>query len=102
MKFMKVTLDLDPRRVWAIEEVAEAQGLSLSDVVNKLIALPAPRRKGKQSPEVREVTRRRVAELQAAGFSDVQIGHAIDRVPAHVGRVRRELGLVANKGKVTV
>lgn len=94
---MEVKLRLDPKVVWRLSEIAEARNVRIEQVVEQLLEFQNSGHKGKVSSAQSEETRKRIVELHAEGRTDSEIGMRIDRVPAHVARVRRGLGLTANK-----
>lgn len=102
---MLVKLELDEKRVWRYSDAAEERGMRLGDyLVARLDQLDAEGEAVARGEAMRhsmwatgEQTRKRVAELVAAGWTDAEIAEDIDRVKAHVQRVRRGLGLKPNR-----
>ena len=96
-----MSVKLDPKLVWRLGELAEARGLSTSEVVAELLAGGAsPAGKVYLTTEG-DQTRAEVARLHGLGFTDEQIAERVGRVREHVARVRRRLGLKVNREKVT-
>ena len=102
MSAMDVKWRLDPKVVWRLSEIAEVRGVRVEQVVESLLDFQNSGHKGKVSADQSRETRRLIREHHGDGLTDSQIGMRIDRVPAHVARVRRELGLVANKKRKSV
>lgn len=94
---MELKLKLDPKVVWKLSEIAEIRGVRIEQVVESLLSFQNSGHKGKVSADQRRETQRLIRRFHTEGLTDSQIGMRIDRVPAHVARVRRELGLPANK-----
>lgn len=92
---MIVKLDLDPRVVWRLSEIAERRGVTESVVVAELVGT----RPRTARQDAGEVTRKKVIELHAAGLSDREIALSVGRVVEHVSRVRKAAGLPRNGEK---
>lgn len=84
---MRVTVDLDPRDVWRLEEQAEKRGVTPGEVLRDILALKHTARK----------TRERVREQVKAGKCDADIAKAIGSTNRYVAEIRRGLGLPANR-----
>lgn len=83
---MKVTVDLDPRDVWRIQQLAEEQNTTPGQIVrSELIA----RRDGIEF-------RNRVRARVIAGMCDADIAAELNRTPGSIAAVRRDMGLPAN------
>lgn len=85
-------LDLHPKVVWAMDELAEKRGVSVADLVTEAV-LP----KMRKPSLVGEKTRADVVRLHGEGLTDIQIAARLGRVPEHVARLRRAAGLKPNK-----
>lgn len=94
---MIVKLDLDPKLVWRLEEQAEAEGVTVAQIVARAFA---PRSTVQGSAGDR--TRAEVARLHGAGLPDAEIAVRVGRVQEHVARVRRGLGLKPNRRRQRV
>lgn len=92
---MKVTLDVEPRDLWELTEMAERQGKSLPDFLLERML----RRTG--------TVQQRLTDLHADGYCDADIGIALDMDLQKTAAMRRALGLRANprfpaaKGRTT-
>jgi hypothetical protein len=84
---MKVTVDLDPRDVWRIQEKAEQLGVRPGDVLRDEITLQ------RRSRDMRE----KVRELVKAGLCDADIAARLHYSNGWVADTRRGLGLPANR-----
>ena len=83
---MKVSIELDPRTVWAVTETAEKLGISNSELLEQ--RLSGLRRK--TIPE-------RVREVHARGFCDADIADELGYLVGTVGTIRRRLDLAPNR-----
>ncbi|RLK47638.1 hypothetical protein [Microbacterium telephonicum] len=83
---MKVTVDLDPKDVWRIQDRAEREGITPGQALRNELA---PRR---TTLEYRDRVRARVL----AGLCDADIATELNRTPGEIARVRRGEGLPAN------
>ncbi|MGG7450578.1 hypothetical protein ACQ3HE_06775 [Plantibacter auratus] len=82
---MKV--DIDPKVWWALEDRAEASGLTLEQFLTVAAA----------SYEPTMTTPQKVRALWEQGKCDADIAGEMKVAPASVAAVRRQLGLPANK-----
>lgn len=88
---MKVTVEIHPRDLWKLTEVAEKQGMKLNQFLYRsaMTALQ-PKKVEKEPIEVR------IASLNAQGMHDGEISVALGLTRAQVATKRRKLGLQAN------
>jgi hypothetical protein len=84
---MRVTVDMDPRDVWRLQERAEREGVTPGEVLRDELA---PRR---SALEFHDRVRARVR----AGMCDADIAEELGRAPGTIAEVRRGLGLKANR-----
>jgi hypothetical protein len=84
---MKVTVDLDPRDVWRIQEKANKAKVRPGDVLRDELA------HRRNTLEYRTRVRARVL----AGLCDADIAGELGRAPGEIARVRRGEGLPANR-----
>ncbi|MEW1705974.1 hypothetical protein AB0230_01925 [Microbacterium sp. NPDC089190] len=83
---MKVTVDMDPRDVWRIQQLAEAQHVTPGEILRSELAA---RRDGLEF-------RNRVRARVIAGMCDADIAAELNRTPGAIANVRRDMGLPAN------
>ena len=84
---MRVTVDLDPVVVWRIQELAEKRGVTAGVVLRDELA------RSQHGLEVRDLVRAKVL----AGSCDADIAAVVGATPGWVAKVRRGLGLPANR-----
>lgn len=90
---MLVEVDLDPRIVDVLRDRAAAWRVPFDVVVNDALSGLRGGRNLRAQPLLRDSVRERVE----AGACDADIAAALHTTVAHVGRVRRGLGLPANR-----
>lgn len=93
---MILKIELDPKLVWRLDEVAERRGVSAAELAAEVVEKAFVQRPSKLAL-AGERTRAEVARLHAEGLTDVEIAERIGRVQEHVARTRRVLGLKPNR-----
>lgn len=83
---MKVTVDLDPRDIWHIQQQAESRGITPGAVLREQLATR------RNNLELRDRIRSRVL----AGLCDADIAAELNQTPRRIAETRRNLGLPAN------
>ena len=84
---MRIMVDLDPRDVWRIQERAERLGVTPGQVLRGELE------SRRNAANVRE----RVRALVVSGACDADIAGELSYTPGRVAKIRRELGLPANR-----
>lgn len=88
---MKITVNIDPRVVYVLQERAQATGLDFDTVVNDALGYVIARPRS-QSP-----LPTRVGVYVRAGYTDKEIAHLLALPLSRVGGMRRDQGLKPNK-----
>ena len=83
---MKVSIDLDPRTVWAVTETAERLGITNSELLEQRLS-------GLRRLSIPE----RVRDLHARNFSDADMADELGYLVGRVAEIRRKLGLPPNR-----
>ncbi|WP_298745290.1 hypothetical protein [uncultured Microbacterium sp.] len=84
---MKITVDLDPRDIWRIQERAEREGITPGQILRDELTTK------RTALERRTRIRARVL----AGMCDADIAKELDTTNQHVAAIRRSEGLPANR-----
>ena len=94
---MILKVDLDPKLVWKLGEVAEKNGVTVDQLVaGVLVNRLQLRRMTPRKPE----RQARIVELHGEGFTDVEIAEQLECVREYVVQIRRRHGLKPNRKKV--
>lgn len=91
---MIVKLELDPKLVWRLEELAEKGGQSLGQYIADLVTLRAPAPRLRPGSRAAEILR-----LHGEGLTDVEIAERLECVRAYVTQIRNRHGLKPNRGQ---
>jgi len=83
---MKVTIDMDPRDIWRIQQAAATQGVTAGEILRRELTVR------------RDVLafHDRVRSRVLAGLCDADIAAEMNRTPGAIAHVRRGMGLKAN------
>jgi hypothetical protein len=85
---VEVKVDIEPRLLWALEERATREGITLPQL---LLGAAVARFKPQQS------TADRVKALWDRNFPDADIAEQLHITPGYVAGVRRDMGLPAHR-----
>lgn len=84
---MKVTVELDPRIVWRIQDEAERQGITPGDVL-----------RAELTPRTGTIpAAQRIREMHATGMCDADMAEQLRYLPGTIANIRRDMGLPANR-----
>ena len=96
---MILKVDLDPKLIWRLGEVAEKNGVTVDQIVAGLLVNRLQQRRVTPRKPERQA---RIVELHGEGFTDVEIAEQLECVREYVVQIRRRHGLKPNRKKVSV
>lgn len=92
---MNVTVRLDPQVLWKLTEKANRRGMTLKEFAADVLEQQLPKAQKRQAAA--RATEERIRVLHGEGFTDAEMAAQVDRVQEHVARLRRSMGLKANR-----
>lgn len=94
---MILKVDLDPKLIWRLGEVAEKHSVTVDQLVTGVLVNRLQlRRMTPRKPE----RQARIVELHGEGFTDMEIAERLECVREYVVQIRRRHGLKPNRKKV--